>query len=92
MTRISELKKQWMDDPQFRKEYEDADAEYEVIQTLIKARNDAELSQAELAQRIGTTQSAIARLEGGGVSPTISTLRRYAKATGTKLQVSLSRE
>src|SRR5690606_15832492 len=51
-------------------------------------RTEARLSQAELAKRLGTTQSAIARLEGGGVSPSLSTLRRYAEATGTKLQVS----
>ncbi|MCK0197756.1 helix-turn-helix domain-containing protein [Ancylobacter sp. 6x-1] len=49
----------------------------------------AKLSQAELAMRLGTTQSAIARLEGGGVSPSLSTLRRYAEATGTKLHVEL---
>lgn len=45
--------------------------------------------KTELAKRIGTTQSAIARLEGGGVSPSLSTLRRYAEATGTRLEVSL---
>lgn len=89
MTRISELKKRWMRDPKFRKEYEKADEEFAVIEALIRARTKAQLSQAELARRIGTTQSAIARLEGGGVSPSLSTLRRYAKATGTRLHVEL---
>nr|WP_281503003.1 helix-turn-helix transcriptional regulator [Ancylobacter crimeensis] len=56
---------------------------------MIRARMAAKLSQAELAMRLGTTQSAIARLEGGGVSPSLSTLRRYAEATGTKLHVEL---
>ncbi|MCR4283690.1 MAG: helix-turn-helix domain-containing protein, partial [Bauldia sp.] len=73
-----------MRDPKFRKEYEKADEEFAVIEALIRARTKAQLSQAELARRIGTTQSAIARLEGGGVSPSLSTLRRYAKATGTR--------
>ncbi|MBL8591136.1 MAG: helix-turn-helix domain-containing protein, partial [Devosia sp.] len=41
------------------------------------------------AKRIGTTQSAVARLEGGHVSPSLSTLRRYAEATGAKLQIDL---
>jgi transcriptional regulator with XRE-family HTH domain len=50
---------------------------------------EAGLTQTEVAERIGTTQSAIARLEGGGVSPSLATLRRYAEATGTRLQVSL---
>ena len=44
---------------------------------------------AELARRLGTTQSAIARLEGGRVSPSFATLRRYAEATGTRLTVGL---
>jgi DNA-binding XRE family transcriptional regulator len=89
VTRLSELKKRLMDNPEFRSEYEKADAEFAVIEALVRARMDAGLTQTELAQRIGTTQSAIARLEGGGVSPSLSTLRRYAEATGTKLKVSL---
>ena len=89
MTRISELKKRWMAEPEFRKGYDEADAEYTVIEALIRARNDANLSQAELAKRLGTTQSAIARLEAGGVSPSLSTLSRYAAATGNRLRLQL---
>lgn len=89
MTKIAELKKRLMNNPEFQKEYEKADAEFALIEALVRARTAAKLSQAELAKRIGTTQSAIARLEGGGVSPSISTLRRYAEATGTKLHVEL---
>jgi ribosome-binding protein aMBF1 (putative translation factor) len=89
MTRISELKQRWMKNPDFRREYDEADTEYTIIEALIRARNDANLSQAELAEKLGTTQSAVARLEGGGVSPTLSTLRRYAAATGNKLRLEL---
>jgi len=89
MTKIAELKKRLQDNPEFHAEYEKADAEFSLIEALVKARTGANLSQAELAKRIGTTQSAIARLEGGGVSPSLSTLRRYAEATGTRLQVNL---
>ncbi|ASV88181.1 helix-turn-helix family protein (plasmid) [Ochrobactrum quorumnocens] len=78
-----------MNDPEFQKEYEKADAEFALVEALVKARADAKMSQADVAKRIGTTQSAIARLEGGKVSPSISTLRRYAEATGSKLQISL---
>jgi transcriptional regulator with XRE-family HTH domain len=78
-----------MADPEFREEYAKADAEYALIESLVRARSAARLSQAELARRIGTTQSAIARLEAGGVSPSVSTLRRYAEATGTKLRIEL---
>ncbi len=78
-----------MRNPEFRKEYEKADAEYAIVEALILARTNAKLSQAEVARRIGTTQSAIARLEAGNVAPTIQTLRRYAEATGTKLHIGL---
>jgi DNA-binding XRE family transcriptional regulator len=89
MTKIAELKKRLMKDPEFRAEYERADAEFAIVEALVRARVRAKLSQAELAKRIGTTQSAIARLEGGGVSPSLATLRRYAEATGSKLRVDL---
>lgn len=89
MTKIADLKRKLMNNPEFREEYKKADAEFRLIETLVHARTKAKLSQAELAKRIGTTQSAIARLEGGGVSPSLSTLRRYAEATGARLEISL---
>ncbi|WP_438750861.1 helix-turn-helix domain-containing protein [Pararhizobium sp. O133] len=89
MTKISDLKKKLMDNLEFQQEYEKADAEFRLIETLIAARTKAKLSQAEIAKRIGTTQSAIARLEGGGISPSVSTLRRYAEATGARLEINL---
>ncbi|KAB2694583.1 helix-turn-helix domain-containing protein [Ochrobactrum sp. Kaboul] len=89
MTKIAELKKRFMNDPAFQKEYEKAEAEFSLIETLVKARTAAKMSQADVAKSIGTTQSAIARLEGGRVSPSISTLRRYAEATGSKLEINL---
>ena len=89
MTTIAELKKRFMEDPEFRADYAKADAEYAVIEALIRARTKAKLTQSELAQRIGTTQSAIARLEGGRVSPSLATLRRHAEATGARLQIDL---
>jgi predicted transcriptional regulator len=89
MTKISELKQRLMRDAEFRAEYEKADAEFALVEALVTARTAAHLTQAELARRIGTTQSAIARLEGGGVTPTLATLRRYAEATGNTLKVEL---
>jgi ribosome-binding protein aMBF1 (putative translation factor) len=89
MTKLAELKKRLAASPQFEAEYRQADAEFAVIEALILARTNAKLSQAELAARLGTTQSAIARLESGSISPSLSTLRRYADATGTRLSVSL---
>ncbi|MDE0703900.1 MAG: helix-turn-helix transcriptional regulator [Rhodospirillaceae bacterium] len=91
MTKLSDLKMRFMQDPEFREEYARADDKFALIEALVRARTAAKLTQAELARRLGTTQSAIARLEGGRVSPSFATLRRYAEATGTRLTVGLVR-
>ena len=91
MTNLKELKKQLMKDPEFRDEYALIDEEYALIETLVRARTAAKLTQTEVARRLGTTQSAVARLEGGWVSPSFATLRRYAEATGARLTVGLVR-
>lgn len=89
MANVAVLKKRWMRDPAFRKAYREADAEYSIVEALIRARLKAKLSQAELAKRLGTTQSAVARFEGGTTSPSLATLRRYAEATGARLEINL---
>lgn len=89
MTKLADLKGRLMQDAEFAREYAKADSEYKVIEALVQARIKAKLSQAELARKTGTTQSAIARLESGSISPTLSTLRRYAEATGSKLEISI---
>ena len=91
MTKLRELKKRLMEDPGFREEYARIDDEYALVEALVQARTAAKLTQTELARRLGTTQSAVARLEGGRVSPSFATLRRYAEATGTRLTVGLER-
>jgi len=74
-----------------RREYDRIADEFEFLDEILKARAAAGLSQADVAARIGTTQSAVARLEsvGGKHSPSIATLQRYASALGYKLQVRL---
>lgn len=89
MAALKELKDRHMGEPGFAEAYAEADAEYSVIEALVQARTAAGLTQAELARRAGTTQSAIARLEGGRVSPSVETLRKYAAATGRRLRVEL---
>ena len=89
MTKLKDLKARCMEDSAFREEYARIDEEYALIEALVRARTAAKLTQAELARRLGTTHSAVARLEGGRVSPSFATLRRYAEATGTRLSVDL---
>lgn len=87
MTKLSDLKARLMQNPEFREAYAQADADYGLIEQMIAARTAAQMTQAQLALKLGTTQSAIARLEGGKVSPSVATLRRYALATGRQLKV-----
>ena len=91
MAKLKDLKGRFMQDPEFRAEYARADEEYALVEAMIRARTAANLTRAELAECIGKTQSAIARLEGGSLSPSIRTLRRYAEATGTRLTLGFER-
>jgi transcriptional regulator with XRE-family HTH domain len=80
--------------PDVRREYDELKEEFELLDNILKARAEAGVTQAELAARIGTTQSAVARMETsiGKHSPSISTLKRYASALGYRLQVRLVKE
>ena len=77
--------------PEVKREYERLAEEFEFLDEILKARASAGLSQADVAARIGTTQSAVARLESsvGKHSPSIATLQRYASALGYRVQVRL---
>ena len=87
MTKISTLHKRWMKDPAYRKEYEALEEEFALIAAVAKARQRAGLSQAQLAKRMKTTQSTVARLESGRGKPSTRTLARFAKATGHRLRI-----
>lgn len=80
--------------PGIRREYDRLEDEFTFLDDVLKARSEAGLSQAEVATRIGTTQSVVARLESprGRHSPSVATLQRYASALGYKLQVRLVKE
>lgn len=89
MTRISDLHKDWLKDPAYKAEYDALGPEFELMASLIQARTSAGLTQSEVAERMGTTQSAVARLESGRPLPSTRTLQRYAKATGSRLRIML---
>ncbi|MBC7162929.1 MAG: helix-turn-helix transcriptional regulator [Immundisolibacter sp.] len=89
MTKFSDIKKRWLRNPEVRTEYDALEEEFALARELILARSRAGLSQAEVARRMGTTQSTVARLEGGRTKPTLLTVERYAKATGSRAVVKL---
>jgi ribosome-binding protein aMBF1 (putative translation factor) len=76
-----------MQDPSFRAAYDALEEEFAFAAQITGARAKANLTQEELAQRMNATQSAIARLESGRSAPSRTTLRKFAKATGTRLEI-----
>ena len=88
MTKLRGLHKKWMKDPEYRKEYGALEEEFALMMEIAKARSRSGLSQAELARRMKTTQSTVARLESGRGLPSTRTLGRFAKATGHRLKIS----
>jgi transcriptional regulator with XRE-family HTH domain len=85
---LKKVARKWLEDPKFKAGYDALEEEFAVASLLIEARTRANLTQAELASKMGTSQSTIARLESGKAAPSLSTLRRLAKATGTRLEIS----
>jgi len=73
--------------PAFKEAWDDFDLQYRIAGLLIRLRSEAGLSQAELAKRVGTTQSAIARIESGKVVPRLESLQRIARACGKTLEI-----
>lgn len=80
---------EWHKDPAYAREYEALEQEFAFASAVIGARVRAGLTQAQLAERMGTSQSAIARLESGTARPSVATLEKLAKATGSKLRIAL---
>jgi ribosome-binding protein aMBF1 (putative translation factor) len=81
--------KRLKESPTYRAEYESLEDEFTLASALIKARAKAGLSQEEVAARMGTSQAAVARLEGGKGNPSKRTLERYAEAVGSRLRIEL---
>ena len=89
MTKLTALRRRWMQSPEFKEAYEELRLEFELAKKLIEARTNSGLSQEELAQRMNTSQSAIARLEGGASLPSLRSLAKFAEATNTEIEIHL---
>ncbi|OJW51535.1 MAG: hypothetical protein BGO67_09955 [Alphaproteobacteria bacterium 41-28] len=87
-TPFKKIAEEWKKDPEYRQEYENLKSEFEVARELIHAR--AHLTHTQVAKRMGTTQSVIARLESGAKSVNLRTLKKYAMATDSHLHIKLS--
>ena len=87
--RWEEVRARRLEDPAARTGYERTRRAHALAEQVRALRQLRGLSQRQLAERMGTTQSAIARLEGGGVAPSLATLERLAAALDAELVVSL---
>lgn len=84
MTTLKDLKAELLADPDVRREYDALALEHEIARMIIRARVAAGLTQRQLADRMGTAQSFIVKLESGRALPSTATLAKVAKATGTR--------
>ena len=79
--------KEQMEDPVFKKEWDDGEMEYQLMMMILKARNEKHMTQSELAARTGLRQSNISRIEKGQALPSISTLCKIAHGLGKQLEI-----
>jgi ribosome-binding protein aMBF1 (putative translation factor) len=82
-----DVKKLLTQSPEVKKEYENLETLYEIKKQIIKLRLEQGLSQKELAEKVGTKQSAISRLENNNYNPSVEFLDKVANALGKKLEI-----
>src|SRR5207248_7090294 len=87
MARIVDMHKSWLKEPKYKKAYDALEEEFALASAVIDVRNRAGLTQKQLARKMGTTQPVVARLEGGRTRPSMRTLERLARATGSRLLI-----
>jgi transcriptional regulator with XRE-family HTH domain len=89
-----ELKSRALEREDVKAEYDRLEEEFAFLDEFLKARSSAGMNQAEVAEKMGTTQSAVARLESGKGkhSPSLATLRKYARALGYRIDLKLVKD
>jgi len=91
MKTLKTLKAELLANPDTRREYDALAPEFETARELVAARARAGLTQEQVAERMGTTQSTVARLESGRRPPSLRTVQRYAEAVGARAVVRIER-
>jgi DNA-binding XRE family transcriptional regulator len=78
-----------LQDPEFARAYKELEPEFQIIRQVIALRNQQKMTQAELAKRVGTKQSSIARIESKGQIANLHLLQRVAEALDARVEVRL---
>lgn len=87
MTTLNEYLAEQLEDPDFAREWEQIQPEYEIRLAILRAERELGLTQSEFAERCGMKQSALSRLQTGKTSPTLKTLQQLADGMGKKLVI-----
>lgn len=86
---FEQMKADMLKDEEFKIEYEKLQPRYEAIEQIIVARKEQNITQAELAKRVGTQKSNISRLESGNYNPSLDFLSKVAESLGKSLKVQI---
>ena len=86
----TKFKKDILKDPKVKKAYDDLEFEFQIINMLIKKRIEQNLTQAQLATKLGFSQPVIAKLESGNYNPSVKFLHKIAKGLNAKLTIQIS--
>ena len=87
--KFEEIEKRLMKDEEFKDEYEKLKPRYELVAQIIDARSQLDITQEELAQRVGTQKSNISRFESGSYNPSLDFVTKIAHSLGKKIHISL---
>ncbi|MCD8250290.1 MAG: helix-turn-helix domain-containing protein [Lachnospiraceae bacterium] len=87
MTNFDDYLNEQMKDPEFRAEYDALELEFSFMQAMIDARRETGITQKQLAEKTGISQSDISKFESGGGNPSIKTLRRLAAGLGMRVKI-----
>ena len=87
MSSYKEYKEKVLKNPENKAEYDALEAEYDIIQAMIDARNKQHITQKELAERTGITQADISRIENGTRNPSLAMVKRIAEGLGMRLKL-----
>lgn len=89
MTSLAKLREQLLSSPEVKAEYDRLGPVYALVGAMVDARHEAGLTQEQLATRMGTTQSVVARLENAHHMPSLDLVTRYAAALGRRVRFDL---
>ena len=87
MITYKEYKNKCLEDSNFKKEYDDLEPEYDIINAMIKARKEKGLTQKQLSELTGISQADISRIENGTRNPSLGMIKRLAAGMGMQLKL-----